>query len=205
MKTKKLKNVKNENLSEFRIANVPNETINRFEEIRLNQYSGDKKKTFEGILDIYRYFNLKLSDEDKVNLKYLNETVPDIFVKKIKRLIESMGNKLKNPNYDNANTNIKNSSKSAFLRVEKIVEELAKQNDTVKEWFERKYINQKTIFEFAKNKKLQNPKSLAVSSRVIKQYLSINKNKIDGYNKKYDMSANHNLKAHYENMKNDKE
>ena len=99
---------------------------------------------------------------------------------------------------------LKNSSKSSFLRVEKIVDELVKQNETVKEWFDRRYINQKTIFEFAKEKKRLTPDFLAVSSRSIKQYLAINKNKIDEYNKKHDMSEDHNLKVHYFKLKQSK-
>ena len=196
--------MKKEKTHEIRITNLSNETINHFEEIRTNKYSGDKKKTFEGLLDIYQYFNLKLNDQDKETLKCINETMPDIFEKKIKHLIESMGNKLKNTVYDDADTKLKNSSKSAFLRVERIVEELAKQNDDVKEWFERKYINQKTIFEAAKLKKSENPKDFAVSSKVIKQYLAINKTKVDDYNKKYNISVDNNLKAHYEKMKREK-
>ena len=51
--------MKKEKTLEIRITNLSTETINHFEEIRTNKYSGDKKKTFEGLLDIYQYFNLK--------------------------------------------------------------------------------------------------------------------------------------------------
>ena len=81
---------------------------------------------------------------------------------------------------------------------------MVKQNDNVKEWFDRRYVNQKTIFEFAKEKKRLVPDFLAVSNRSIKQYLAINKNKINEYNNKYDMSEDHNLKVHYFKLKQSK-
>ena len=193
---------------DIRVSDISAETANRFDEIKNKLYPGEKsgvnKKTFETILKTHQFFNFKLSEEEKETLEYINNTVPDIFEKKIKQVISTLGNKLKNTDYDDADLSLKNSSKSSFLRVEKIVDELVKQNETVKEWFDRRYINQKTIFEFAKEKKRLTPDFLAVSSRSIKQYLAINKNKIDEYNKKHDMSEDHNLKVYYFKLKQSK-
>lgn len=192
---------------DFRLS-ISVETASQFDEIKMKLYPGDKaggKKTLESLLNTHHFFNFKLSEEEKETLEYITNTVPDIFGKKIKQVISALGNKLKNTDYDDADLSLKNSSKSSFLRVEKIVDELVKQNDTVKEWFDRRYINQKTIFEFAKEKKRSIPDFLAVSSRSIKQYLSINKNKIDEYNKKHNISEDHNLKVHYFKLKQSKE
>jgi len=188
---------------EIRITNIDVDTHDYFCDTAKN-LKLDKKQLFDLLLNTYQLFNFKLSEEEKETLKYINNTVPDIFQKKIKQVIETLGNKLKNTDYEDADLSLKNSSKSAFLRIEKIIDELVKQNDNVKEWFDRRYINQKTIFEFAKEKKRLVPDFLAVSNRSIKQYLAINKNKIDEYNNKYDMSEDHNLKVHYFKLKQSK-
>jgi hypothetical protein len=111
---------------------------------------------------------------------------------------------LKNTDYSKASLTVKNSSKSAFLRTEKMIDELMIKNDSVKEWFERKYINQKTVFDYAKEKKKVEPTFLAVSNKTVRQYLAINKQKIEDHNKKYNMAEDHNLKVHYFKLKQSK-
>jgi hypothetical protein len=156
-------------------------------------------------LNIHQFFNFKLSEEEIETLKCINNTLPDVFERKIKQVIEALGVKIKNIDYKNADLSFKNSSKSAFLRIEQLIEELAVQNDNGKDWFDRKYINQKTIFDFSKEKKRLTPSTITVSCRTINQYLAINKDKVDGYNKKYDMGEDHNLKVYYLKKKKKKE
>ena len=188
---------------ELRITNVDVDIHDYFCDTAKN-LNLDKKQLFDLLLNTYQFFNFKLSEEEKDTLKYINNTVPDIFQRKIKQVIEKLGNKLKNTDYEDVDLSIKNSSKSAFLRIEKIIDDLVKQNDNGKEWFDRRYINQKTIFEFAKENKRLTPDFLAVSNRSIKQYLAINKIKINEYNNKYDMKEDHNLKVHYFKLKQSK-
>ena len=138
-----------------------------------------------------------MNKEEIETLKCINNTLPDIFERKIKQVIETLGVKIKNIDYQDADLSFKNSSKSAFLRIEQLIEELAMQNDNGKDWFDRKYINQKTIFDLSKEKKRLTPSTITVSCRTINQYLAINKDKVDSYNKKYDMGEDHNLKVYY--------
>ena len=189
--------VKKEKIVEIRISNVSPETLSRFNEIKTDLYSNDKKKTLESLLNIHQFFNFKLSEEEIETLKCINNTLPDVFERKIKQVIEALGVKIKNIDYQDADLSFKNSSKSAFLRIEQLIEELAVQNDNGKDWFDRKYINQKTIFDFSKEKKRLTPSTITVSCRTINQYLAINKDKVDGYNKKYDLGEDHNLKVYY--------
>ena len=197
--------VKKEKIVEIRISNVSPETLSRFNEIKTDLYSDDKKKTLESLLNIHQFFNFKLSEEEIETLKCINNTLPDVFERKIKQVIEALGVKIKNIDYQDADLSFKNSSKSAFLRIEQLIEELAVQNDNGKDWFDRKYINQKTIFDFSKEKKRLTPSTITVSCRTINQYLAINKDKVDGYNKKYDMGEDHNLKVYYFKKKKKKE
>lgn len=197
--------VKKEKIVEIRISNVSPETLSRFNEIKTDLYSDDKKKTLESLLNIHQFFNFKLSEEEIETLKCINNTLPDVFERKIKQVIEALGVKIKNIDYQDADLSFKNSSKSAFLRIEQLIEELAVQNDNGKDWFDRKYINQKTIFDFSKEKKRLTPSTITVSCRTINQYLVINKDKVDGYNKKYDMGEDHNLKVYYFKKKKKKE
>lgn len=148
--------VKKEKIVEIRISNVSPETLSRFNEIKTDLYSDDKKKTLESLLNIHQFFNFKLSEEEIETLKCINNTLPDVFERKIKQVIEALGVKIKNIDYQDADLSFKNSSKSAFLRIEQLIEELAVQNDNGKDWFDRKYINQKTIFDFSKKKETFN-------------------------------------------------
>ena len=197
--------VKKEKIVEIRISNVSPETLSRFNEIKTDLYSDDKKKTLESLLNIHQFFNFKLSEEEIETLKCINNTLPDVFERKIKQVIEALGVKIKNIDYQDADLSFKNSSKSAFLRIEQLIKELVVQNDNGKDWFDRKYINQKTIFDFSKEKKRLTPSTITVSCRTINQYLAINKDKVDGYNKKYDMGEDHNLKVYYFKKKKKKE
>jgi hypothetical protein len=195
---------KNNKPLEIRFSNLDKETIDIFDKIKTDKYSGDKKKAFDGLLNNHKLFNFKLSDEENLLLIDINNTIPDLFEKKIKHLIASLADKLKNTDYSKASLTVKNSSKSAFLRTEKMIDELMIKNDSVKEWFERKYINQKTVFDYAKEKKKVEPSFLAVSNKTVRQYLAINKQKIEDHNKKYDMAEDHNLKVHYFKLKQSK-
>lgn len=188
---------------ELRITNIEVETYNHFCDTA-KELNLDKKQLLDILLTTHKFFNFNLNEEEKKKLDYINSVLPDIFEKKIKQVIKSFENRLKNTDYHNADLNFKNSSKSSFLRIEQLIEELAAKNDNAKDLFDKKYINQKTIFDLSKEKKRLIPSTITVSCRTINQYLAINKDKVDNYNKKHDLNKDHNLKVFYFKKKNNK-
>ena len=74
---------------EIRITNIDVDTHDYFCDTAKN-LKLDKKQLFDLLLNTYQFFNFKLSEEEKETLKYINNTVPDIFQKKISHLMQGL-------------------------------------------------------------------------------------------------------------------
>ena len=68
------------------------------------------------------------------------------------------------------------------------VDEMMKHNEDAKEWYDKKRINQKSIFDHDQERKLVESNLLAVGQSSIKQYKSVNKIMIEEHNKKHGLS-----------------
>ncbi len=164
------------------------------------------KELFVDMLDTYKLFKIKFNDEEKEQFNNVISTFPELFSKRIKHTIKKLNERLSWSFSSENKTDIKyrNSSKSAFNRVKIFVDEMMKHNEDTKEWHDKKRINQKSIFDYAKERKLVKSDLLAVGHSSIKQYININKIMIEEHNKKHVLGEDHNLKVHYFKMNENK-
>jgi len=157
-----------------------------------------QKELFVDMLDTYKLFKIKFNDEEKEQFNNVISTFPELFSKRIKHTIKKLNERLFwSSNENETNIKSRNSSKSAFNRVKIFVDEMMKHNEDTKEWHDKKRINQKSIFDYAKERKIVKSDLLAVGHSSIKQYININKIMIEEHNKKHDLGEDHNLKVHY--------
>ena len=164
-----------------------------------------QKELFVDMLNTYKLFKIKFNLEEKEKFNNVINTFPDLFSKRIKHTIKKLNERL-SWSFNENQTDIKyrNSSKSAFNRVKIFVDEMMKHNEETKEWYDKKRINQKSIFDYAKERKLIESNLLAVGHSSIKQYISVNKIMIEEHNKKHNLGEDHNLKVHYFKMSKNK-
>jgi len=160
-----------------------------------------QKELFVDMLNTYKLFKIKFSSEEKEQFNNVISTFPDLFSKRIKHTIKKLNERLSwSSNENQTDIKYRNSSKSAFNRVKIFVDEMMKHNEETKEWYDKKRINQKSIFDYAKERKLIESNLLAVGHSSIKQYISVNKIMIEEHNKKHNLGEDHNLKVHYFKM-----
>ena len=95
----------------------------------------------------------------------------------------------------------KNSSRAADMRVAEIVNEMMLANDTATEWYDRKFLSQRAIFDYALDRKFKDPSNLSLSIGVISRFLDSNKDMLEKHHNKYGLDENHNRKAHYERIR----
>ena len=167
-----------------------------------------QKELFVDMLNTYKLFKIKFNDEEKEQFNNVINTFPDLFSKRIKHTIKKLNERLSwsssNENENETDIKYRNSSKSAFNRVKIFVDGMMKHNEDTKEWHDKKRINQKSIFDYAKERKLVESDLLAVGHSSIKQYINVNKIMIEEHNKKHNLGEDHNLKVHYFKMNENK-
>ena len=176
--------------------NVKDDFVKTAKELNITQ-----KELFVDMLNTYKLFKIKFSSEEKEQFNNVISTFPDLFSKRIKHTIKKLNERLSwSSNENQTDIKYRNSSKSAFNRVKIFVDEMMKHNEETKEWYDKKRINQKSIFDYAKERKLIESNLLAVGHSSIKQYISVNKIMIEEHNKKHNLGEDHNLKVHYFKM-----
>ena len=190
------KSIKISNLEEA----VKDDFVKTAKELNITQ-----KELFDDMWNTYKLFKIKFNDEEKEQFNNVISTFPDLFTKRIKNTIKKLNERLSwSSNENETDIKYRNSSKSAFNRVKIFVDEMIKHNEDTKEWHDKKRINQKSIFDYAKERKLVESNLLAVGHSSIKQYISVNKIMIEEHNKKHNLGEDHNLKVHYFKMNENK-
>ena len=179
---------------------VKDDFVKTVKELNITQ-----KELFVDMLNTYKLFKIKFNVEEKEQFNNVISTFPDLFSKRIKHTIKKLNERLSwSSNENETDIKYRNSSKSAFNRVKIFVDEMMKHNEDTKEWYGKKRINQKSIFDYAKERKLVEADLLAVGHSSIKQYISVNKIMIEEHNKKHKLGEDHNLKVHYFKMNENK-
>ena len=192
------KSIKISNLEEA----VKDDFVKTAKELNITQ-----KELFDDMWNTYKLFKIKFSSEEKEQFNNVISTFPELFSKRIKHTIKKLNERLSWSSSNENETDIKyrNSSKSGFNRVKIFVDEMMKHNEDTKEWYNKKRINQKSIFDHAKERKFIESNLLAVGHSSIKQYINLNKTIIEEHNKKHGLGKDHNLKTHYFKIKESKE
>jgi hypothetical protein len=148
------------------------------------------------------YIPLEREEQELVNKAYAlsSKTIN----KKLKKALLNLAEKVLEVQTIDAGVvdkDTKNSSRAAGMRVTDIVNEMMLANDTAIEWYDRKFLSQRAIFDYALDRKFKDPSNLSLSISVISRFLDSNKDMLDEHHNKYGLDENHNRKAHYERMK----
>jgi len=160
---------------------------------------------FKKVWHNYQNFYIPLEQEEQelVNRAYLvsSKTINKKLRKALLHLAEKV---LELQNADDSlviDKDTKNSSRAADMRVADIVNEMMLANDTAQEWYDRKFLSQRAIFDYALDRKFKDPSNLSLSISVISRFLDSNKDILEKHHSKYGLDENHNRKAHYERMR----
>jgi len=159
-----------------------------------------KNKLLEMIWDNFKYSQVLFNDEEKQlieqALKMSNLSIEQLKKQAILRTARNIiANKGKAIVQKEVDRNSRTSTKAADLRVADIVAEMMLHDDQAEQWYKRKFINQKTIGEYAKDRKQQSMSNLSLNTGVIKRYLENYQEVIAKHHAKYDMQEDHNRKV----------
>lgn len=158
-------------------------------------------ETFQRMWDYFKYFDISLAQEEQELAKRAVEIAGKSFekIKKtaimrvIKRIID---NKDKVTSTAEIDRNSRTSPRAADLRIAEIVEEMMSHNDKEKKWYNRKFVSQKAIDDYAKERKKTSNSYFCPNMAVIKRYIENNRALLDEHHLKYKMDEEHNRKAY---------
>jgi hypothetical protein len=159
-----------------------------------------KHKLLEIIWDNFKYSQIQFDDEEKQlidrALKMSNLSIEELKKQSILRTARNIiANKDKSVVLKEVDKNSRTSARAADLRVADIVAEMMLHNDQAEQWYQRKFINQKTIGEYAKDRKQLSVNNLSLNTGVIKRYLENYQEIIAQHHLKHDMQEDHNRKV----------
>jgi predicted ribonuclease YlaK len=159
-----------------------------------------KNKLLEIIWNSFKYSQIQFTDEEKQlierALKMSNLSIEELKKRAILRAARNIiTNKDKPIVLKEVDKNSRTSARAADLRVADIVAEMMLHNDQAEQWYKRKFINQKTISEYAKDRKQSSMNNLSPNTEVIKRYLENYQEVIAKHHAKYDMHEDHNRKV----------
>jgi len=149
------------------------------------------------------YISLDQEEQDLVNnaqsisAKSINKKLKKALLRFSQNVLES---KITDDNIA-VDKDKKNSSKAADIRVAEIVDEIMSSNESESLWYNRKFLSQRAIFDYALERKAKDSNNLSLSASVINRYLENNQDKITEHHTRLGIGEDHNRKAHYERKK----
>lgn len=178
-------------------------------EAEFKQYAKDnhleQHKLQTMMWDNFNNLYVVFSEKEQGVINEARQLCDTIFKKAVKNSILRNAQKVIEMTHNPANTNVdetvKNSAKSADIRVARIVEEMIEGNKQAANWYDKVFINKKSILKNAQERKKQNPESYGVGNIVIDRYIDRNKEFIQNHNNQEGLNENHNLKAYHQKNK----
>ena len=157
-------------------------------------------KLFTEYYELNNLFDFNFTDEEKENIVKIKEVLPDALAQRLKKCIISLSKRIDCLGSKETIVGSRNSTNSGFLRIKTIVDEMMKNNDKAKEWYDKRFINQKSIFDHGQQAKQLDDNKMGVGVNSIKQYLAVNKVSVEEHHTKHKIDKSHNLKVHYFKM-----
>jgi hypothetical protein len=159
-----------------------------------------KHKLLEIIWDNFKYSQILFDVEEKQlidqALEISNLSIEELKKQSILKAVRSIiANKGKVAVLKEVDKNSRTSARAADLRVTEIVAEMMLHNDQAEQWYQRKFINQKTISEYAKKRKELDQNNFTLNTSVIKRYLENYQELIVQHHLKHDMHEDYNRKV----------
>jgi hypothetical protein len=189
------------NDSQLSIKNFPSNYVAKVKEY-CQQQDITYREYFISLIDNFEISNIVYSDDEKALIDKASNlsTVPMDEIKK-QVILRAARNIINNNGYlrtqNIPDINSRTSSAAAFERISNIVEVMISHNDTAEEWYNKKYINQRSIDLYAKKLKEQSSDNLVASKVIINRYLDANKEKLKEHHALHDLSINHNRNAYH--------
>jgi hypothetical protein len=152
------------------------------------------------IWDNFKYSQVLFNDEEKQLIDQalemsglsIEELKKQSMLKAVRSIIINKGKVVVLKEVDK---NSRTSARAADLRVVEIVAEMMLHNDQAEQWYQRKFINQKTISEYAKKRKELDQNNFTLNTGVIKRYLENYQEIIAQHHLKHDMHEDYNRKV----------
>ena len=159
-----------------------------------------KHKLLEIIWNNFKYSQIQFNYEEKqlidqaleISGLSLEELKKQSILKAVRSIIVTKGKVVVLKEVDK---NSRTSARAADLRIAEIVAEMMLHNDQAEQWYQRKFINQKTISEYAKKRKELDQNNFTLNTGVIKRYLENYQEIIVQHHLKHDMHEDYNRKV----------
>lgn len=155
---------------------------------------------FTEYYELNNLFDFNFTDEEKEDIAKIKEVLPDALAQRLRKCITSLSKRIDSLGSKETVVGSRNSTNSGFLRIKTIVDEMMKNNDEAKEWYDKRFINQKSIFDHGQQAKQLDDNKMGVGVNSIKQYLAVNKDVVEEHHLKHNIDKAHNLKVHYFKM-----
>ncbi len=152
------------------------------------------------IWDNFKYSHIPFDSEEKSLINQALE-ISGLSIEELKKqsILKAAKNIIVNKDrvvvLKEVDKNSRTSTKAADLRVAEVVAEMMLHNDQAEQWYQRKFINQKTISEYAKKRKELDQNNLALNINVIKRYLQNYQELIVQHHLKHQMQEDYNRKV----------
>lgn len=150
--------------------------------------------------DNFKYSSNRFTEEEKYLIDEALQTCGEsievfkksAIIKAAKRII---ADKDKPVSIREVNINSRTSTRAADLRVAEIIAEMMLHNEEAPHWYERRFISQKAVADYAIERKAQSANNLTLNIGVIKRYLLNHQKEIEQHHLKYNMDEDHNRKV----------
>lgn len=158
------------------------------------------------LLSNYKCFNLDFSKEEQERLDIALEKTPSSLKKKIKRsILRHVESEINRPSkVINNDINAKTSSRSANARADALLDQIIKHNELATNWYNKIFITKSSMQSYVQQQRGLKAGSLIPGKTVIDRCLERNKELITAHHLEQGLDSNHNSKAYYARLKEQK-
>ena len=158
------------------------------------------------LLGNYKCFNLDFSKEEQERVDIALQKTPSSLKKKIKRsILRHVESEINRPSkVINNDINAKTSSRSANARADALLGQIMKHNELVANWYNKIFISKSSMQTYVQQQKGLDAGCLTPGKTVIDRCLERNKELIAAHHLEQGLGSNHNSKAYYTRLKEQK-
>lgn len=185
------------------ISNVPPVLHQAFSDLAISKKL-PHNKLFAQVFYHYLNFPFELSCEESLVMQEAHKIAPNTLGKKIKKMVLRYAQvliSLKDKPKAIVNTKIKNSAKAADARADALIEQIFKNNEDAKHWYEKTLITKTSILDYAAKQKATDPEAIVSGKLVLDRCLERHKEQIKQHHEEHKLTPNHNAIAHYARLK----
>jgi hypothetical protein len=155
------------------------------------------------LLSNYKCFNLDFSKEEQERLEVALQKTPSSLKNKIKRsILRHVESAINRPSkVINNDINARTSSHSANARVDALLDQILRHNETAANWYDKIFITKSSMQSYVQQQKGLNAVCLTPGKTVIDRCLERNKELISTHHLEQGLDSSHNSKAYYARAK----